>query len=181
MLGSIASAINTQHGWGENDVSAYKAVYGEIMDHDFSCSKEEARQCWMVPERLKVTNNPEFTEYVCKNYIIDDGKICGDDAKGYFLVRLLLSDKKEEVSDEYFFDHLQDDISKENHGEGEGYNTFNEFNAETDDDFVDPVCNVLAESGIEGPKKSIMMQLSKKQSSEENYFRCPNVSEEITS
>jgi transposase InsO family protein len=29
VLGSIASAINTQHGWGENNVSAYEAVYGQ--------------------------------------------------------------------------------------------------------------------------------------------------------
>jgi hypothetical protein len=35
----------------------------------------------------------------------------------------LPSDKKEEVSDEYFFDHLKDDISEEDHGEGKAYNT----------------------------------------------------------
>jgi hypothetical protein len=65
--------------------------------------------------------------------------------------------------DEYFFNHLKFDISKENHGEGKGYNTFNEFNAESDNDFIDPVCDVLAKSSGEGPKQSIMMQLSKKQ------------------
>ncbi len=42
VLGSIASAINLQHGRGKHDVSAYEAVYGQNMDHDFSCSKEEA-------------------------------------------------------------------------------------------------------------------------------------------
>jgi hypothetical protein len=117
----------------------------------------------MVPERLTVTNNPEFTEYAHENYIIDYDKICDDDAKSYFLDGSLPSDKKEKVSDEYFFDHLQDDISKENHGEGKECNTFNEFDAESNDYFVEPVCNVLAESGVEGPKKSIMMPLSKKQ------------------
>jgi hypothetical protein len=117
----------------------------------------------MVPEWLKVTNNPEFTKYVCKNYIIDDEVICDDEAKGYFLDGSLLSNKKEEVSDEYFFDHLKDDISEENHGEDEGYKTFNKFNAESDNDFVYPVCNVLVESSVEGPEQSIMMRLSKKQ------------------
>ena len=29
VLGSIALAINTQHGWGKDDVSAYEAVYGQ--------------------------------------------------------------------------------------------------------------------------------------------------------
>ncbi len=76
---------------------------------------------------------------------------------------LLPSDKKEEVSDEYFFDHLKDDISEENHGEGMGYNTFNKFIEESDDDFVYPVWDHLVESGVKGPKKSIMMRLSKKQ------------------
>jgi hypothetical protein len=117
----------------------------------------------MVPERLKVTNNPEFTEYACKNYIIDDDEICDDDAKCYFSDGSLPSDKKEEVLDKYFFDHLQDDITEDHHGEGEGYNPFNEFDAESNDDFVDPVHNVLAASNDEGPTKSIMMPLSKKQ------------------
>jgi hypothetical protein len=78
------------------------------------------------------------------------------------LDRSLPSDEKEEVSEEYFFDHLKDDISEENHGEGKGYNNFNKFNAESDNDFVDPVCNVVVESGVEGPEQSIMMWLSKK-------------------
>ncbi len=80
MLGSIASAINMQHGRGENDVSAYEAVYGQKMDHEFSCLKEQARQCWMVPEQLKVTKDPKFTKCVDKNYIIDDEEICDDNA-----------------------------------------------------------------------------------------------------
>jgi hypothetical protein len=29
VLGSITLAINTQHSWGEDDVSAYEAVYGQ--------------------------------------------------------------------------------------------------------------------------------------------------------
>ena len=126
------------------------------MDHDFSCSKEEARLCWTVPGLLKVTNDPEFTEYARENYIIDDDEICDDDAKGYFSDRLLPSDEKEEVSDKYFFDHLQDDITEDNHGEGKGCNPFNKFDAESNYDFVDPVCNVLAVSDDEGPNQSIM-------------------------
>ena len=119
VLGSIASAINSQHGRGKHDVSAYEAVYGEKMDHDFSCLKEEARQCWTVPKRLKVTNDPQFAKYAHKNYIIDDDEICNDDeigdddAKGYFSDGSLPSDKKEEVSDKYFFEHLQDDITED--------------------------------------------------------------------
>ncbi len=116
VLGSIASASNTQHGRGKNDVSAYEADYGQKMDHDFSCSKEEARQCWTVPERLKVTNDPEFTQYARMNYIINDDEISDDDAEGYFSDGLLPSDEKEEILDEYFFDHLQDDITEDHLG-----------------------------------------------------------------
>ncbi len=164
VLGSFASAINLQHGRGGNDISAYEAVYGQKMNHDFSCLKEKACRCWSVPEWLHVTNDPEFTKYACENYIINDDKICDDDAKGYFSDGSLPSDEKEEVSDEYFFDHLQDDITEDHHGEGEGYNPFNKFDAESSNDFVDPVCNVLlAASNDEGPKQSIMKPLSKKQ------------------
>jgi hypothetical protein len=133
------------------------------MDHDFTCLKEEARQCWTVPEQLKVTNNPKFTKYACKNYNINDDKICDDDAKGYFSDESLPSYEKEEGLDKYYFGHLQDDITEENHGEGKEYNTFNNFDAESKHDFVDPVCNVLVESDDKGPKKSIMMPLSHKQ------------------
>jgi hypothetical protein len=132
------------------------------MDRDFSCSKEEARRCWTVPEWPKVTNDPEFTEYAHENYIINDDEICDDDAIGYFSERSLPSDEKEEVSDEYFFDHLQDDITEDNHGEGEGYNPFNEFDAESNNYFVDPVCTVIVASNDEGPKQSITKTLSKK-------------------
>jgi hypothetical protein len=34
--------INSQHGSGKDDVSSYKAVYGQQFDHEVSCSKEEA-------------------------------------------------------------------------------------------------------------------------------------------
>ncbi len=161
MLGSNASAINSQHGGGKYDVSAYEAVYGQKMDHDFSCSKEEAQQCWTVPEWLKVTNDPKFTKYARKNYIIDDDKICDDDAIGYFSDGLLPSDKKEEVSDEYFFDHMQDDITDDNYEEGEGCTQYNKFDAEGNNATVDPVHDVLAASNDEGPKQSMYESLSK--------------------
>ncbi len=66
-----------------------------------------------------MTNDPQFAKYARENYIIDDDdicdddKICNDDAEGYFSDGSLPSDKKEEVSDEYFFDHLQDDITED--------------------------------------------------------------------
>jgi hypothetical protein len=65
------------------------------MNHGFSCLKEEAQQCWTVPKWPKVTNDPQFTKYARKNYIIDDDKIsnddkiCNDDAKCYFSDRSL--------------------------------------------------------------------------------------------
>ncbi len=46
---------------------------------------------------------------------------------------------------------------------GQGIQYFNEFNAESDDHFVDSVCVALAESSIEGPEQRIMIRLSKKQ------------------
>jgi hypothetical protein len=40
--------------------------------------------------------------------MMDDEEICYDDAKDYFLDASLPVDEKEEVLDEYFFDHLKD-------------------------------------------------------------------------
>jgi hypothetical protein len=64
--------------------------------------------------------------------------------------------------EEYFFDQLQDDITEDNDVGGKGYDLFNKFDAESNDDFVDPVLGVLAVSNDEGPKQSIQKTLSKK-------------------
>lgn len=55
VLGSVSATINSAAGRGKNDASAYTAVYGQTYDHDISCSKEEARRCWSLPERLRVS------------------------------------------------------------------------------------------------------------------------------
>jgi hypothetical protein len=131
------------------------------MDHDFSCLKEEAGRCWTVPDHLKVTNDPHFSEYACKNYIIDNDVICnddeisGDDAKGYFLDGSLPSDKKEEVSKEFFFDHLQDDIAQDYPVKVKGLPTTNEFDAKGNDTNVDPVQDVIGLSKDNGPQLCI--------------------------
>ncbi len=125
------------------------------------------QRCKMVQEWLKVTNDPQFTKYACKNYIINDDKIsnydkiCNDDANGYFSDVSLPSDKKEEVSDEYFFDHLQDDITEDYNVEGKGCTQYNEFDAEGNDTTVDPVRDVIAVSEDEEPEQSIYESLSK--------------------
>ncbi len=46
-----------------------------MFDHELSCMKEEACQCWTVPQRLKVTNNPEFEAYARENYYLDDEEL----------------------------------------------------------------------------------------------------------
>ncbi len=42
VLGLVAAVINSQHGLRKDDVSSYEAVYGQQLDHEVSCSKEEA-------------------------------------------------------------------------------------------------------------------------------------------
>ncbi len=59
----------------------------------------------------------------------NDDEIGDDDAEGYFLDGSLPSDEKEEVSDEYFFDHLQDDIAEDYPVEIKGLPTSNAFDA----------------------------------------------------
>ena len=40
---------------------------GQVLNHDMSCSKAEARECWTLPQLLKVTNDAEFAEYAGNN------------------------------------------------------------------------------------------------------------------
>jgi len=67
VLGMVAATINSQHGRGKDDVTSFEAVYGQVLNHDMSCSKAEACQCWTLPQFLKVTNNAEFAEYAANN------------------------------------------------------------------------------------------------------------------
>jgi transposase InsO family protein len=91
VLGSVAAVLNSQSGRGRNDVSAYEAVFGCVYDHQFVCSKEEARRCWTIEDRMKVTNEPDFEEYVQQFYHVsraaDDDKektLVVDEDSGYF-------------------------------------------------------------------------------------------------
>ncbi len=115
MLGSVAAVVNSQCGCGKYHVSAYEAVFGQIYDHPFSCSKEEARRCWTVKDRMKVTNDPDFDVYVNENYIIEDVDVGEEDdiddidESGYFSEEELSEEENEEVTDAHFDLHLYDD------------------------------------------------------------------------
>ncbi len=64
------------------------------------------------------------------------------------------SDKKEEVSNKYFFDHLQDDIAEDYPVE------VKTFDAKGNDTNVDPVRNVSGLSEDEQPEQSIYKSLA---------------------
>jgi len=55
VLGSVMAAINSQTGRCAYSSSSFQTIFGQQYDQDISCSKEEARQCWTVDERLKVS------------------------------------------------------------------------------------------------------------------------------
>ena len=68
-----------------------------MLNHDMSCSKAEARECWTLPQFLKVTNDEEFAEYAAKNYILDEDPSDADeqeDSSGYFSDEELQDDDK---------------------------------------------------------------------------------------
>lgn len=54
ILGSIASSINSQCGRGKYDVPSYNAVFGTTYHQEVNVTKNEARQCWTLGERLQV-------------------------------------------------------------------------------------------------------------------------------
>ena len=109
----VSMTINSQNGRGKDDVSSFEAVYGQVLNHDMSCSKAEARECWTLPQFLKVTNDEEFAEYAAKNYILDEDSSDADeqeDSSGYFSDEELQDDEKEEVMDDDFFNLLNQNI-----------------------------------------------------------------------
>ena len=113
VLGMVAATINSQHGRGKDDVSSFEAVYGQVLNHDMSCSKAEARECWTLPQLLKVTNDAEFAEYAGNNYNLDEDSPDAaeqDDSSGYFSDEELQDDEKEEVTDDDFFNLLNQNI-----------------------------------------------------------------------
>ena len=113
VLGMVSATINSQHGRGKDDVSSFEAVYGQVLNHDMSCSKAEARECWTLPQFLKVTNDEEFAEYAAKNYILDEDSSDADeqeDSSGYFSDEELQDNEKEEVTDDDFFNLLNQNI-----------------------------------------------------------------------
>jgi hypothetical protein len=62
ILGAVMANINSQHGRMINSVSAYEAIFGQLYDQSVSCSLEEARECWTVEQRLKVTQDIAFVQ-----------------------------------------------------------------------------------------------------------------------
>jgi hypothetical protein len=72
ILGCVAAVVNSQKGQGKNDVSAYEAVYGQVLDYPLCCTKDEARRCWSVKDRMLVTIEPEFDVYIQENYELED-------------------------------------------------------------------------------------------------------------
>jgi len=113
VLGSVAATINSQCGRGKYDKTAFETVYGQMFDFPLTCSKSEARKCWTVPQRMKVTSDPEFSEFCQTNYILDDAEEAEDDPanddSGYFSDDDLPADEADEVDDDEFYAHLMDD------------------------------------------------------------------------
>jgi hypothetical protein len=130
------------------------------MNHDFLCSKEEAQRCWTAPERLKLTNDPQFTKYACKNYIIDDDKTVMMMTKVTSLMDhcLLMKRKRCQTSTIMIICRM---TSLFYYVEGKGCTHYNDFDAEGNNATVDPVCDVFAASKDEEPEQSMYGFLSK--------------------
>ena len=46
-------------------------VFGQVYDHPLTCSKEEARCCWTIDDRIRVTSEPHFQDYVRDTHLFD--------------------------------------------------------------------------------------------------------------
>jgi hypothetical protein len=101
----VSAAINSQHGRGKGNVSTFEAVYGQKLNHEVSCTKEEVRICCTLPEILCVTSNNNFKAYAEENYYLGDEEFSEGDGEddGYFSNDTLPTNEREEVDDDYFF------------------------------------------------------------------------------
>jgi hypothetical protein len=117
VLGSVAAFINSQYGRGRFDVSAYEAVFGQEYDHEFACSKEEARKCWIIEEQMQVTNDTAFQEYAKEYFYVDADRdkddLSYEDDSSYLLDDDINDTKTEEVDNTFFNEHLMDDVSED--------------------------------------------------------------------
>ena len=104
----MAATINSQHGRGKHDTSAFEAMYGQKYHHPMLCSKEEAHKCWTLPDLLGVTNNEAFALYIAQHfYVGEDDYTSSTNAEdnnesGYFLEDELSKSEEQEVTDEFF-------------------------------------------------------------------------------
>ncbi len=48
VLGSVVAAINSRRACCKDNVSLFEAVYGQVFEHELSCTKNEACQCDMI-------------------------------------------------------------------------------------------------------------------------------------
>jgi hypothetical protein len=170
ILGSVAAVVNSHHGRGKNDISAYEAVYGQEPDHQFLCTKEEARRCWTIKDRLQVTNDPEFEKCARAHFVIpSDGEQDNhpnavveeennEEADDYFSNDELDSNEKDEVDDEYFFSQLQHELDEDNNEEIEDITTDDGVPIFDDDDAIgrgEQYHDIFDKEGIEHDEDAI--------------------------
>jgi hypothetical protein len=119
-LGTVAATINSQHGRGKHDTSAFEAMYGQKYHHPMLCSKEEAHKCWTLPDLLGVTNNEGFALYIAQHFYVGDDDYASttnaedNEESGYFSEDELSKSDEQEVTDEFSYAHLFDYLPKKN-------------------------------------------------------------------
>ena len=94
VLGSVATAINSQHGHGSNKISTYETIFGQSLHHQYSCSREEAQRCWTVDAVLLVTNDETFHENVVMDYDLRVDRTTDSDSVFFWRMTFPLTRKK---------------------------------------------------------------------------------------
>ena len=99
-------------------MSAYETVFGQTLHHQYSCSREEAQRCWTVDDILLVTKDDRFHSNIVADYdlrVNDNTEESQDDDpdSGYFSDDDIPTSEDEEVSDDFFYAHLMDDIDED--------------------------------------------------------------------
>ena len=68
LLPRITAVVNSNKSRGKNSVTAYETVFGQSYDQELSCTLDDARKCYTVTEKLKVSHD----DRIASLFVSDD-------------------------------------------------------------------------------------------------------------
>ena len=84
LLPRITAVVNSNKSRGKNSVTAYETVFGQPYDQELSCTLDEARKCYTVTEKLKVSRDDRIASLFVSDDKASSPPIADGDTDGYW-------------------------------------------------------------------------------------------------